>query len=149
MLWWFEWIDQGARFDPYSAVTKFMAGEDLRAPAGQTPGQMLVIEASDTGPTKAKLWCHAWSRSGRLLGYLLDEEWQQDGREVPVRAHTSLHIGDQIKPGPMTLSWWDADNGHELKRHRFTHPGGELNLAAPPWRKHVAFKLWRDEPAEN
>jgi hypothetical protein len=43
----------------------------------------------------------------------------------------------------MGVSWWDADTGIERSHDDFTHPGGELRLTAPPWSRHLAFKLWR------
>ena len=143
MLWWFEWIDQGERFGPYDAITRFMSGEDLRSEAKQPPGQSLTLDASDQAAGDAVLWCHAWSRTGRLLGYVMNERWQQDGRQVPELSHTAIQVGDQINPGAMSVSWWDADSGREISHLDFTHAGGALTLAAPPWSRHLAFKLWR------
>jgi hypothetical protein len=143
MLWWFEWIDQGDRFQPYAAITGFLRGEDLRAAAGQPPGQSLTLEAADGNAGSATLWCRAWSRTGRILGYVLDERWQADGGKAPELAHTAIVIGEQINPGRMGVSWWDADTGIERSHDDFTHPGGELRLTAPPWSRHLAFKLWR------
>ncbi len=143
MLWWFEWIDQGEHFAPYDAITRFLAGEDLRAAAGQPPGQSLTLEASDSAGGDATLWCHAWSRTGRMLGYVLHERWQQNGQEVAELTHTTIQIGEQINPGHMGLSWWDADTGKEISHLDVVHPGGALRIQAPPWRRHLAFKLWR------
>ena len=143
MLWWFEWIDQGERFGPYEAITRFMSGEDLRSEANQPPGQSLTLDARDQAAGDAVLWCHAWSRTGRLLGYVLNERWQQDGRQVPELSHTSIQVGDQINPGAMSLSWWNADTGREISHLDFSHAGGALTLTAPPWSRHLAFKLWR------
>ena len=143
MLWWFEWIDQGERFGPYEAITSFIAGEDLRAEAQQPPGQSLTLDATDQAAGNAVLWCHAWSRTGRLLGYLMNERWQQDGRQVPELSHTVIQVGEQINPGAMTVSWWDADTGREISRVDVAHPGGALRIAVVPWTRHLAFKLWR------
>jgi len=143
MLWWFEWIDQGERFGPYDAIRLFIAGEDLRAGAGQPPGQSLTLDANDAAAGDVVLWCHAWSRTGRLLGYLMNERWQQDGRLVPELSHTAIQVGDQINPGAMTVSWWNADTGAQVSTLDFAHPGGALKIMAPPWSRHLAFKLWR------
>jgi hypothetical protein len=43
----------------------------------------------------------------------------------------------------MTVAWWDADSGRELSRQTLTHAGGTLIVAAPTWRRHLAFKLSR------
>jgi hypothetical protein len=140
MLWWFEWIDQGGRFGPYRALANFVAGEDPRHPQGQS----LTLFAEDRQAGSAAFWCRAWSRPGRMLGYVLEESWQATGAMPPGRTATSIQIGDQIAPGTMHVSWWDADTGREISRSTHAHPGGRLALTAPPWSKHLAFKLWRE-----
>ena len=139
MMWWFEWIDQGSRFQPYTALAAFIRNEDPRSPQAQS----LSFNATDNDAPAASLWCRAWSKPGRLLGYLMEEAWQADGSNTPLRTHTQLSVGDQIAAGNMTVTWWDADRGVEVERHDMVHPGGPLNLTVPPWRHHLAFKLWR------
>ncbi len=140
MLWWFEWIDQRNRFQPYRAISNFIANEDLR----NSRAMSLALAADDTAAPASTLWCRAWSRPGRLLGYLLDEAWQTDGTNTPSRTATAITIGDQIAAGPISVSWWDADEGRELKRDQLQHPGGALRLLPPPWKHHLAFKMWRE-----
>ncbi len=139
MMWWFEWIDQGARFQPYHALSAFLAGEDLRSPQAQS----LDFTASDNAAPSAALWCRAWAKPGRLLGYLMEETWQAVGSDTPERRATRLSVGDQIAAGTMAIAWWDADRGVELERRDLIHPGGALTIEVPPWRHHLAFKLWR------
>lgn len=139
MMWWFEWIDQGARFQPYHALSAFLTGEDLRSPQAQS----LDFNASDSEAPAAALWCRAWAKPGRMLGYLMEEAWQADGSDTPERRHTRLNVGDQIAAGTMTIAWWDAECGIELERRDLIHPGGALAIDVPPWHHHLAFKLWR------
>jgi len=134
MLWWYEWIDQDSRFAPYGAIRRFTSGEDLRDPKGSS----VALNTTESG-----VWARAWARPGRLLGYLLDLEWQNHGTASPPHATTGITIGDTVMAGPMTVSWWDADSGRELSHHTFTHPGGSLVLNPPTWRRHLAFKLIR------
>ena len=140
MLWWFEWIDQGNRFGPFRALSNFVAGEDPRHPQGQS----LSLLAEDQQAGSTSFWCRAWSRPGRMLGYLLDESWQANGSETPGRSRTTILIGDQVGPGTMVIAWWNADSGNELARSTISHAGGKLILQVPPWSKHLAFKLWRE-----
>ena len=140
MLWWFEWIDQAGRFGPYRALSNFVAGEDPRHPQAQS----LALSVEDPQAGSAQFWCRAWSRPGRMLGYLLDESWQANGSESMGRSHTTLVVGEQVAPSAMIIAWWNADTGIELARSIITHPGGRLTLKAPPWSKHLAFKLWRE-----
>ncbi len=134
MLWWYEWLDQGDRFAPYSAVNRFIAGEDLRDPRG---------DSAALSTTELSVWARGWSRPGRLLGYLLDLRWQADGSAQKAHTTTRLTIGEQIPAGALTLSWWDADRGVALAEQGINHPGGALVLTPPVWRNHLAFKLAR------
>ena len=135
MLWWFEWIDQEDRFAVYGAINRYLAGEDLRDPRAQT---IAPVASADGGP----LWCRAWSRPGRLLGYVLDRQWGLGEPPTPISGATIL-IGDEVKPGAMTVEWWDADHGTVLEHRGFSHPGGRLELHPATFAKHLAFKLTR------
>ena len=135
MLWWYEWIDQGSRFAPYNAIRRFIAGEDLRDPKGSS------AELNTTDPG---VWARAWARPGRMLGYLLDLEWQNHGITSPLHEAMHVTIGDHVTAGIMTVFWWDADSGQELSHRVLTHPGGILELIPPNWRRHLAFKLVRE-----
>jgi len=134
MLWWFEWIDQEDRFGVYGAVNRFIAGEDLRGPAAH------CAAPSASGP--GELWCRAWARPGRLLGYLLDQAWGLGKGERELSGVT-IGIASNARPGTMTVEWWDADRGVLIERAELAHPGGTLELHPPPFRRHLAFKLMR------
>lgn len=134
MLWWYEWIDQGGRLAPYGALSRFIAGEDLRDPRA---------DSAIMGTTEPGVWARGWARPGRVLGYLLDLRWQADGSTQPAHAATHLTIGEQVPAGAMSLSWWDADRGVLLAEQAIDHPGGALVLTPPAWRNHLAFKLAR------
>ena len=135
MLWWFEWIDQEDRFGVYGAINRYLAGEDLRDPRAQTTAPTASVDGR-------QLWCRAWSRPGRLLGYVLDRQWGMGETPIPITGATIL-IGDAVKTGAMALEWWDADLGTLLSRQEFAHPEGRLELHPPMFTKHLAFKLSR------
>ena len=135
MLWWFEWIDQEDRFAVYGAINRYLAGEDLRDPRAQTIAPVASVDGG-------QLWCRAWSRPGRLLGYVLDRQWGMGETPAPVSGAT-IRIDDETKPGTMTLEWWDADRGTLLARQELTHPGGRLELHPATFTRHLAFKLSR------
>lgn len=137
MLWWFEWIDQGARFAPYRAITRFVAGEDLRDPRGASLG---LTGASPAGV----LWARAWTRPGRMLGYVQDRGWGANGGRTRI-AHDQARIATPtpIAPGRLQVEWWDADTGERLDLRTVEHPGGPLTLDAPRFERHIAFKTYR------
>lgn len=138
MLWWFEWLDQGNHFAPYRAVAAFIQDEDLRGNGSRS----IVLGATSSSGT---LWCRAWSRPGRMLGYLLDQDWGRRGRDATTHTQAAVEIGSSIAAGRMTVEWWDADGGAWHKRVAIDHPGGPLQLQPPAFQRHIAFKLYRGE----
>jgi hypothetical protein len=138
MLWWFEWLDQGGQFAPYRAISAFIAGEDLR---GSGSRSIVLGATSDAGT----VWCRAWSKPGRMLGYLLDQDWGRRGHDSPSHATAGVEVGSSIAPGRMTVEWWDADAGAWHKTVPIEHPGGPLRLQPPTFQRHIAFKLYRGE----
>jgi hypothetical protein len=140
MLWWFEWIDQGNRFSPYRALTRYLIGEDLR---GTDASSSKLQATSADGP----LWARAWVRPGRMLGYLLDTPWGQSGGEAA--EHRAAQLSLTVKTGAMRLEWWNADTGECLSAVDIQHPGGVLILRPPTFRRHLAFKIWRLPPPSS
>ncbi len=136
MLWWFEWLDQGDRMQPYAAFQRFIAGEDLRDPVG---GSLPLETASDGGA----LWARAWSHPGRMLGYCLDRAWQADGAEPARHDHATIATQMPLAAGTLQVAWWDPDRGEPIATQALAHPGGVLVLHPPPFRHHIAFKLTR------
>jgi hypothetical protein len=138
MLWWFEWLDQGSHFAPYRAISAFIAGEDLRSPNGSS----VVLKVSSVA---GQLWARAWKKPGRMLGYLLDEEWGRSGNTSVTHAGVALNIGDNIKAGQIQIEWWDADEGAWHQSIIIDHAGGPLQLKPPSFLRHIAFKMVRLE----
>ncbi|HYE08031.1 MAG TPA: hypothetical protein VEL07_21110, partial [Planctomycetota bacterium] len=132
LLWWFEWIDQRDAGTPYAALRRFIAGEDLRG-----------REARAVAPTVTGLWCRAWSRPGRLLGYLLDPAWAMSGGDGRPVVGAEVVVGDAVESGAIAVEWWDADAGSVIARVDIDHPGGLMTLRPPEFARHVAFKMWR------
>ncbi len=137
MLWWFEWVDQGERWGAYQAHRRFLAGEDLRGAEAQ------AVEPTLSTPF-GELWVRAWSRPGRMLGYILDRQWGARGGTAPTRADVRVELGAAIAPGVIVVEWWDADRGEVVRRDVIDHPGGTLAVLAPPFSRHLAFKVARE-----
>lgn len=135
-LWWSEWVDQNGLWDPYGAVGRFLAGEDIRSAAGEDPVRSTALDAGS-------LRCLALYRRGWLLGWALDPEWGLAGGEGQERTGVAIRIGSAIPASAMDLEWWDAERGVRIGGQRIEHPGGELVLSAPAFRRQLAFKLRR------
>ena len=131
LMWWFEWIDQGSRYGQFGALRRYTDGEDLRDPAART-----------VAPSAGRLWCRAWQRPGRMLGYVLDPAWAAQGTVEAEVENSTLDFGEAAA-GAMRLEWWDADLGTVRASHDIVHPGGALRLNVPTFRRHLAFKFWR------
>jgi hypothetical protein len=137
MFWWFEWVDQGGHWQPYGALARFLAGEDPRGADAHTS----ILATTGGGWT---LWGRAWTRRGRMLGYLLDPAWAGGGSPTtPTLRGVQVVIGSDVAAGTCDIEWWDADTGSLLERATIEHPGGRLVLSAPDFTRHLAFKLWR------
>jgi hypothetical protein len=132
--WWFEWVDQGGRWQSCSAIARFISTEDLRGEDARTA--VLGVEAME------RPWARAWVRRGRMLGYLADHAWAGDGRERRI-AGAVVRIGSQISAGSCRIEWWDADAGTIVQVLQVDHPGGALDIAVPEFARHIAFKLLR------
>ena len=135
-MWWFEWIDQGERWQPFGAIGRFLVGEDLRG----ADARAAVLSASgDRGPW----WARSWVRSGRMLGYVVNHRWTGEGNDAKVHTGVLVRIGSQVAPGTCRIEWWDANLGTVLGVQVIDHPGGALELIAPNFLHHIAFKLQR------
>ena len=144
MSWWWEWVDQGDRWQPYEAIRNFIQAEDMRAPQGRSVKLRATTESTD-------LWAQAWSRPGRILGYVQSPEWAQRGGNPPTITTANINVGMTVAAGKLTLEWWDADRGERREVVQIVHSGGPLRLQTPSFAGHVAFKLIREialaEPA--
>jgi hypothetical protein len=139
MLWWCEWVDQHEAWEPYSALARFIAGEDLR---GKDANSVSLSATSLAG----RLWARAWCRRGRMLGYLVDVAWGLTGSSSAQYKGVQLTIGTGIPEGDMRIEWWDADKGDVIESGNHVHPGGAMVLTPPAFRHHLAFKMWRVAP---
>ncbi len=133
MLWWWEWVDQGGRWQPYQAIRRFIQDEDLRG------GRPAVLDAHPD----ARVWSRAWVRPGRLLGYLQDRRWAADGTEGGSIADTTLDLGTSIAGGDFRVEWWDATSGTISASSTLHHDDGPFSLPVPTFSHHLALKVVR------
>jgi hypothetical protein len=136
MLWWFEWVDQGQRWNSFAAISAFIKDEDLRG------NEAHAVAFQATSPA-GKLWARAWTKPGHLIGYLADVAWVENGLGKTLHDHAEVLIGTEVPSGPILVQWWDASHGTALPPQRINHPGGRLALTPPPFVHHIAFKLSR------
>jgi hypothetical protein len=134
MTWWYEFVDQHEVWKPYGAIRRFAAGEDLR---GADAASIELAAASTSGA----LWCRAWKRPTRMLGYLVDRNWGMHGGAAPPHEDARIPVGP-LAAGTWTVEWWDADDGVAIKRDELASDGTTpMTLSAPPFKRHLAFKL--------
>jgi len=132
-LWWWEWVDQHEHWQPYRALRSFIAGEELRG------GSAEILQVQP-----ATLWARSWRVDDRRLGYLVDSSWGRNGGEGEAWDAVAVQLAEPVEAGSWVVAWWDADQGRELLRQHIWHPGGALHLQTPAWRRHLAFKFWRE-----
>ncbi|HEX3133440.1 MAG TPA: hypothetical protein VHX44_07640, partial [Planctomycetota bacterium] len=135
-MWWFEWIDQGEHWQPFGAIARFLAGEDLRGSDARAVALNVIGDAE-------VWWARVWVRPGRMLGYIADHRWTGEGGEFSRRNGVVVRVGSQVALGPCRIEWWDATTGRGISVQEYDHAGGALDLHAPEFLHHVAFKLIR------
>lgn len=141
LLWWFEWVDQKNLWAPYRAINRFVEGEDLRS-RPDSPSRTALL----TCKSQQALLARAWTRPGRILGYVLDRSWGFDGERAPLIENAQCQVTEKaMERCKLGLSWWDASTGECLQTKVFEHSGGQLSIPLPPFRRHIAFKLWREK----
>ena len=119
-----------------TADVTVVRGEDLRHPNAAAR----ILSATSPG---GQLWCRAWSRPGRMLGYCCDPQWVRSSLDRGAITAARIDLG-RIAAGAMTVAWWDADRGVVLARESIVHPGGPLVLNPPAFARHIGFKLVRE-----
>ncbi len=134
MLWWFEWIDQGARYGVYRALSRYIAGEDLR-------GKNAACVAPTATVDGVALWCRAWRDGTHWLGYMVDPAWSVSGGEGRAWSGGTLTLDDEVSARELVVEWWDADTGAVVGGARIAHGGGRPVFAMPEFHRHLAFKI--------
>ncbi len=136
MNWWWEWVDQGGRWSPYGAIARFIADEDLRG--ADASSVALTVSAPEQ-----RLWCRAWIRPGRALGYVLASGWGTRGGDPPRIEGATIQVAEAVDAGRLVVAWWDAERGHVQSQDEIDHPGGPLVLSLPIFHGHLAWKINR------
>ena len=135
LFFWYEWIDQNDHWWALGSIKRFLKGEDLRGKDARS-----VVLSAEGG---ANLWARAWARPGRIMAYVMDARWGMDGARQNLISDGRLKVGSKVKAGEMTVEYWDASLGRVIERKVINHPGGNLTLQLPAFRRHIAVKCWR------
>ncbi len=136
LTWWFEWVDQEQAFASFNTIRAFIADEDLRGSDAKSVG-LTIATSSRT------CWARGYARPGRMLGYVLDRDWGLSGDDAPTIDNARITVGSEVRAGSVHVEWWNADTGTIIARTTHDHPGGRLDLEAPPFARHLAFKMTR------
>lgn len=136
LFWWYEWVDQNDHWNPMHAASRFLIGEDLRGKNARSVRLSFRYKQYD-------IWSYAWAKPGCVLGYLIEQKWAENGQADYVIEGAKLRISTKAAPGRMLLEWWDANLGEIVAERQFVHSGGLLEIQAPEFRRHIAFKLKR------
>jgi hypothetical protein len=78
-----------------------------------------------------------------MLGYVVNHRWTGEGNDAQLHTGVLVRIGTQVAPGSCRVEWWDVNLGTVLGVQTVDHPGGALELTAPNFLHHIAFKLQR------
>ncbi len=132
LLWWHEWVDQGDHWQPYAAISAFIAGEDLRG-----GGSHDCVVTGGSGDVAGRLWM----QTARVLAYVVDLDWNRRGGALARQTQVQIAL-PALPAGTWQGQWWDADRGIPGPTFSAVHVDGEFVLSVPEFSGHVALKMW-------
>lgn len=142
-FWWYYFIDQQNLYPQFTAVNKFIAGDDPRGVAWRTD----ELPAVRNGQPAGNLRCLAMTGPDRGRAWVFDAASQyslEDARNTPHPEITVTAAG--LKPGAYRLTFFDTFTGDVIHRAEArADDGGRLVIHFPDFRIDCAVKFQRAE----
>ena len=140
MFWWWQVIDENDLYGGYTAVRKFMEGQDLRDPDAKP----IVATLSGGDAAVAALFevlCTASPEKAR--GYIYPKRFPRKGETMPKGdALTVLLSGFTV--GVYQVEFFETERGKVLRRFQVrATPEGQLVISVPEFQVDCAFRLSR------
>ena len=110
--WWWLHLHLDNRYFEYKALSNFIAGEDMRAAAGETMLEPVC------NPLNDGLVARAFRSNRRLYAWIYHNRLPY-GEDVPSVANASMRISSLL-PGTYTAELWDTRSGMCIKTEELT-----------------------------
>jgi hypothetical protein len=140
MFWWWQVIDENNLYGRYTAVQKFMEGQDLRDPAARMIPAPLSGENA-AGVALFDTLCTASSEKAR--GYVYPKRFAREGEPVQKTDGLTLTLTG-FTVGVYRVEFFETEHGKVLRRFDVrSTPEGQLAITVPEFQSDCAFRLSR------
>ena len=140
MFWWWQVIDENDLYGSYTAVRKFMEGQDLRDPAmKQVPATLSGADAAFAA--LFNVLCTASPERAR--GYIHPKRFARKGEVAPKVDNLTLMLAG-FTVGVYRVEFFETEHGKVLRRFDVrSTPDGQLVISVPTFTSDCAFRLSR------
>ena len=140
MFWWWQVVDENDLYGRYTAVKKFMDGQDLREPEAK---QIPVTLTGGDGSAIALFSVLCTGSPERARGYIYPKRFAREGQPVPRGDNLALTLAG-FTAGVYRVEFFETEHGKVLRRFDArTSPEGQLVISVPPFQSDCAFRLSR------
>jgi len=140
MMWWWDiYIEPNNLYSHYTAMSKFLKGEDLAA------ANCLPVYYEDKG-----MRILALRGAERIYLWLQNKEntwYSRLGKKVKPRTLRGVRFSFGKRPeGRFRVEWWDTYKGVIVASDEITSKDGGLAIVAPPFTLDLAAKIYPIDP---
>ncbi len=135
--WWWLHIHFDNRYADYSALTKFMEGEDFR-PIGDEPPMKTVFRSLG----KSMLLGRAMKSDRRMYVWIYHQKTPLGDEEPEEVSNATMNIGG-LRPGKYRVEFWNTYTGELIgsQNIEFTKDTKNVEVNLPAVKRDIALKI--------
>ena len=146
MFWWWQVVDENDLYGRYTAVKKFMDGQDLRDPDAKQISTATLTGDDAAVTAQFNVICTASSEKAR--GYIHPKRFAREGQSAPRASGLTLTLTG-FTAGLYRVEVFETERAKLLRRFDVrTHPEGQLVIDVPAFQSDCAFRLSRISAAK-
>jgi len=140
MFWWWQVVDENDLYGRYTAVKKFMDGQDWRDPAAK---QILAPLSGEDAAVVALFDTVCTASPEKARGYIYPKRFAREGETAPKGDNLMLTLSG-FTVGAYRAEFFDTEHGKLLSRFDVrSTPEGQLVISVPTFLSDCAFRLSR------
>jgi len=138
LFWWWQLVEEENFYPEYTAISKFMAGEDLRDP------DLQMNRPEVQSRTGIELSAQCLRSKTRGFGWLYRQRdfASVDPAGMAITSNVVMRI-DGMAGGAYRVQFWDTLEGKPIAEVEASAEAGTLTVDAPPFARDIAFKIKR------
>ena len=135
--WWWLHIHFDNRYADYSALTKFMAGEDFR-PIGDEPPMKTVFRSLGRSPLLGR----AMKSDRRMYVWIYNQKTPFGDEEPEEVSNAAMNIGG-LRPGKYRVEFWNTYTGEPIGTQdiEFLKDTKNVEVKLPVVKRDIALKI--------